>query len=141
MPVVPLGECVWFRRLKDHQKRSKKFDSEWREGVWLGHSRSSNESLIGTASGVVRAWSIKRRPEGERWSAEAIRSIQGTPQQPDPSRIGMHIPVRLEEDMDEDLVEKDFDIAMMNSTHRVCTDNLVMCKKVEGLQLARDGPH
>ncbi|MDA8582757.1 reverse transcriptase domain-containing protein [bacterium] len=121
MPVVPFGESVWFRQLKDNQKRSKKFDSEWKEGVWLGQSRSSNESLIGTGSGVIRAWSVKRRPEGERWNAEAIRGLRGTPQQPDPSRPGMQIPVHLEDDddRDESLRERDYEEAEPVGTRRL----------------------
>ena len=33
---------------------NKKFEATWREGLWLGHSRSSNEVLVGNDQGVVR---------------------------------------------------------------------------------------
>ena len=35
--------------------------------------------LIGTSIGVVKAWSIKRRPAGERWSNRLVSNMKGTP--------------------------------------------------------------
>ena len=52
------------------------------EGIWLGHARDSNEILIGTNQGVVRAYSVRRKPEEERWNAQRIQEMRGTPQQP-----------------------------------------------------------
>ena len=33
--------------------------------------------------------------EEDRWNSEEIAAMQGTPQQPSPSRTGLHIPTRL----------------------------------------------
>ena len=57
--AIPLGECVWYKQLKDDEGRGgHRMESDWMEGVWLGHSRSTSETLIGTKEGVVKAWSI-----------------------------------------------------------------------------------
>ncbi len=46
--VVPIGEKVHFKRLKDTKQAPSKFNSQWSEGIWLGHARNTNEVLIGT---------------------------------------------------------------------------------------------
>eukprot|EP00973_Karenia_brevis_P000835 115507-Karenia_brevis.AAC.1 len=66
LQVVPFGERVWYRQIREYKERKDKFDSEWKEGVWLGHSRNSNEVLIGTKDGVVRAYAIRRQEEEKR---------------------------------------------------------------------------
>ena len=52
--------------------------------------------MIGTADGVVKAYSCKRRPEDERWDIEAIDRVQGVPHQPNPRKIGLQIPIRVD---------------------------------------------
>ena len=63
------------------------------KGIWLGHARDSNEIVVGTPDGAYRAYAIKRMVEEERWDSEFIRSLQGTPQQPDPRRRGTTVPI------------------------------------------------
>ena len=52
----------------------QKLESDWLEGVWIGHCDRSNEAILGTAEGVVRAWAIRRRPDGERLDTNVSRS-------------------------------------------------------------------
>ena len=105
--VMPFGELVWYKEIRRQKARDDKFNSYWMKGIWLGHSRSNNEVLIGTESGVVRAYAVKRLSADERWSAEAIKAMKGTPQQPDPKKPGLIIPssVRFEEKDDDEEVE------------------------------------
>ena len=91
--VVPFGEIVWYKMIREGKERKYKFESEWEEGLWLGHTRSSNEVLIGTRTGVIRAYSIRRKEEGKRWDSELILEMQGTPQRPDPGKPGLHVPI------------------------------------------------
>ena len=63
------------------------------KGIWLGHARDSNETGVGTPDGTYRAYAIKRMAEAERWDSDFIRSLQGTPQQPDPRRKGTTVPI------------------------------------------------
>jgi len=98
VPVVRFGELVWYKQMRESKERKDKFESEWFEGIWLGHSRASNEILIGTADGVVRAYTVQRKVEGEQWSASDIENMRGTPHQPDPTRPGTRIPISVKFD-------------------------------------------
>ena len=125
--VVPFGEKVWFKQIRDQKERKDKFDSEWREGIWLGHSRNSNEVLVGTKDGVVRAYAIRRQEGGKRWSKELIEQLRGTPQQPDPKKPGLAIPVRVNfedyvEEETEEVKEREFEPRRMKITKQMCED-------------------
>ena len=98
--VVPFGEKVLYKKLKKEEERKRAVESDWETGVWLGHSRASSEVLIGTKDGVVRAWAVKRLPEGEQWCAQALTDMKGTPQRPDPTKPGTYIPIRVEIEVD-----------------------------------------
>ena len=95
IPVVPFGETVWYKLVRETKDRKDKFNSEWEEGVWLGQVRSSNEIVIGTKDGVVRAYAVRRQDEASRWQGDRIKDIKGTPSQPDPNKPGLHIPLRV----------------------------------------------
>ena len=95
IPTVAYGEKVWFKQIKDSKDTDNKFESDWQEGIWLGHQRSSNETLVGTRDGVVRAYAIRRQEEEQRWDGKFIKEMKGTPQQPNPLRPGPNIPVRI----------------------------------------------
>ena len=79
-PLVEFGEYVLFR---DNSPASlaNKARSPWSSGVWLGRSDVTDENIIGTASGVKLIRTIRRRPVGEQYSAEAVQSMRGTPWQ------------------------------------------------------------
>ena len=70
--------------MRTKTERKDKLETEWKEGLWLGHSRNSNEIYIGTKGGVVRAWAIRKKPEGEQWDGKLIKEMVGTPARPDP---------------------------------------------------------
>ena len=93
--VIPIGEKVWYKQLGDGGDRKNKAGAEWFPGVWLGPATGSSETLIGTVKGVVKASSIKRFGRSEQWDVNAILDMQGTPQRPDPTKPGLHIPVRI----------------------------------------------
>ena len=76
------------------KERANKLESEWREGLWLGHSRRSNEAIIGTREGV-RAHAVKLMDEESRWDAKYLQEMKGTPQQPDPLRPGLAILIKV----------------------------------------------
>ena len=65
------------------------------KGLWLGTAREANEMLIGTKEGVTRCYAIKRMTEEDRWNAAEVAGLRGTPQQPNPMKMGLHIPTRL----------------------------------------------
>ena len=77
--MIPFGETVWYRQLREGKSRKEKLLSEWYEGIWLGHAMDSNETLIGTDQGVVRAYSIIRKEEGSKWDSKRILEMKREP--------------------------------------------------------------
>ncbi len=102
VPVVSFGEKIWCKEIRETKERKNKFDTEEKEGICIGHSRNTNEVLVGTREGVVRAYSIKRRDEENMWDGELMKSIQGTRQQPDPRRLGQQVPITVRFDEPEE---------------------------------------
>ena len=47
-PVVPFGETVFYRQVREGKTQKDKGETEMKEGVWIGHADRSNEMLIGT---------------------------------------------------------------------------------------------
>ena len=70
--------------MRGNKRHEAKLESEWKEGLWFGHQRSSNENVIGTTEGVVNAYAIRRKPDDETWDANMIEEMKGTPRPPNP---------------------------------------------------------
>ena len=64
-------------------------------GIWPGIKGRTGEHIIGTEKGVVKAYTVKRRPEEERWSLEELNGMRGTPGKPTPGSSDIRIPVRV----------------------------------------------
>jgi len=79
--LPPFGELVDYRVRTQH-----KLEPRWDEGIFLGVRMSTTEKIIGTPKGVVVVQSVRRKPEGSRWSSEALGAVQGTPWAPSPTR-------------------------------------------------------
>ena len=90
---MPIGELVMYKKLGEIVQERKSLESTRYEGVWLGHARGSGEALLGTKDGVVRAWTVRRKPEEERWDAKAITEMRGAPAKPNPSMPGISAPI------------------------------------------------
>ena len=127
---------MWYRQLREQKERKNKLESEWEQGIWLGHTRCSNEVLVGTDSGVVRAYAIKRREAGDRWSADKLQSMAGSPQQPDPKKPGLHIPIRIRIDPPEEPGEPDDveDVALQSRRRRMTKKTMARFGYTEGCQ-------
>ena len=69
-------------------------DEKMMEGVWLGLRPKSDEDIIGTPCGVVRARAVKRLAPAQQWGAQLLRSIKGTPRRPRPGSGSRGIPAR-----------------------------------------------
>ena len=65
--IAEFGECVIYCRLGS--KGIDKLDERWEEGIWLGSKDESDEILIGTEKGVVKARAVRRKAGfEERWN-------------------------------------------------------------------------
>ena len=65
LPVVPLGEFIIYKEIREGKARKNKLATEGRDGVFLGHARSSSEILVGTPGGVVRMTGWPGKPASQ----------------------------------------------------------------------------
>ena len=63
-PLAQLGERVWWMLVQPPNRRLVLLDSLFEQGRYLGPMDGSKTVLIGTASGVVKARTIKRLNDG-----------------------------------------------------------------------------
>ena len=67
-----------------HRKKPKigplaKLEVLWQDGVYLGQRAVSGECIVGFGSGVETTRNVHRKPEGERWTPDSERLVQGVP--------------------------------------------------------------
>ena len=62
-----------------------KLDVSWQDGVFLGYRSLSGEVIVGTADGVLRTRTVRRRPEEQRWTSDCLDMVGGLPWKPNPS--------------------------------------------------------
>ena len=79
--LIPFGETVMFKVPKTGEVVGS-FEDRWESGVWLGCAVRDGMTLVGTATGVYKVGTIKRKADGEQWSKDNVISIVGTPQKP-----------------------------------------------------------
>lgn len=91
-PVANFGEKVLYMPLKTERLKMDKVDAKMKEGLWLGIKHRSDEAIIGTPGGVVKARTIRRLPKDKRWDQALINSFRGTPRRPIPGVESDHIP-------------------------------------------------
>ena len=81
--------------MKKSGERQNKMEMKWEEGIWLGHETMTNEVVIGTPNGCVKAWAVKRRIEEERWDMKKVNAVRGTPAEPVPGSGSARVPIRV----------------------------------------------
>ena len=96
LPMATFGERVCYLPLKKIMRDRSKLE-RLREGIWMGTRLRTNEALIGTPGGVVKARTISILPEDEKWNGASILDVNGTPRRPNPLVDDDTIP----EDIDE----------------------------------------
>ena len=82
--VAEFGESVFHLPLDRDRGQTAELDPKLQVVIWLGLERSTNEAKIGTPSGVLRARTVRRRLEAERWRADDVLTVAGTPWNPVP---------------------------------------------------------
>lgn len=83
--IAKFGEKIFYMPLKLANRLPGKMDDRVQEGIFLGMRLKSDEIIVGTAKGAVKARTIKRLPEDQQWNRDFARKMQGTPQRPDPA--------------------------------------------------------
>ena len=81
--MVNLFETVLARRAEDvlERRKTSKWDSRWRVGVWLGKTEVSDERLLYSAGEVTHHRKIRRFAENDprRWQKEEVLAMKFTP--------------------------------------------------------------
>ena len=80
-PLAQFGGRVWWMPLQPSNRRLGPLDSRFEQGRYLGPMDGSNTVLV-TASGVVKARTIKRLPPGERWTGSLLDEAWGVRRAP-----------------------------------------------------------
>ena len=94
-PIAQFGEKILYQPLKLSSHPEARMDDKRIEGIFSGIRMRSDE-VIGTEGGVVKARTIKRLPEEQKWDKEFLREMLGTPRTPAPAVPGSdHIPAAL----------------------------------------------
>ena len=52
--------------------RSEKLESKFEKGVWLGVCPRTDEAIVGTLAGFVRAGAVKRQAIEDAWKASSL---------------------------------------------------------------------
>ena len=79
--VAEFGQKVLY--LQANSAGKNKLDVRWQEGVWLGIRDESGESVVGTATGVVKAKDFRRKRDHDlRWNVELFDEFKGQVYQP-----------------------------------------------------------
>ena len=65
------------------------------DGILLGVRLRSDEFLIGTARGVIKTHTLRRRVEEEQWDPDFAKSIKGEPRQLVPGINSDHVPAAI----------------------------------------------
>ena len=77
-PMVQFGERVWFRPLAAYRKGGD-LETKVLEGLYVGTHGRNADVLCMTETGVYKGTSLKRMPEGQRWSKENFSKLLGAP--------------------------------------------------------------
>ena len=80
--MAEFGESVLWKREGFADGRLHKLEPKFENGIWLGIDPRNEEVLIGTDDGIVRAHTVKRRPEGPQFEREKVLAITVTPMKP-----------------------------------------------------------
>ena len=70
--VAEFGEAVWWMPLQTTNTQLPPLGARFEEGFYVGLADGSAESLILTATGLVKCRSVRRRPPSERWNRDIL---------------------------------------------------------------------
>ena len=108
MAIGEFGEAVMYKELRPAETERNKAEIGWKTGVYLGSMVRSNESVIGTVQGVIKAFAVKRRPMRDRWNHQAVTEMPGALIRPNPTGPGHeHITISIEGRAEREEAKKD----------------------------------
>ena len=90
------------------------FEDRFEKGIWLGMIIQSGENMVATSEGVYRVGGVMRCAPDQRWSAEMIGKVVGSPAEPKPGSGSDKIPTytkHREEQVRDETFQKPHEVA------------------------------
>ena len=78
-PMAEFGESVWYLPEFWPDGKIRQMEPKFFAGIWLGVCPRTDEALIGTKEGLVRANTVKRKPLETAFVADELLSVKITP--------------------------------------------------------------
>ena len=72
-PILMPGEAVLRRR---PGAIVNKLEMQWLEGIWIGREAKTDEHLVGTPQGIVRARAVKRKVPSKQWDNDLVDAMK-----------------------------------------------------------------
>ena len=76
---IEFGESVHWKKRPTKGQALSKLAITWSDGIFLGVKGVSGEVMIGTPIGCYTTRTVMRKPIEQRWNAEEVRTVLGTP--------------------------------------------------------------
>ena len=79
----------------------KKLEIMWQDGVYLGVKATTGEVIVGTAEGIFRTRTVRKKPKEDRWDVKHLDMIGGVPwrtRDGDEANDGEKLPTELRPD-------------------------------------------
>ena len=73
------SETVLYRMPEVARDRHQALEERWEKGIWVGHARCTNATLVATNTGVIKVWGGRRLVEGQQWDGDRIKATRGSP--------------------------------------------------------------
>ena len=96
--IAACGENVYYHLSKKQMSKKDKITPTWKEGIFLRLLCTSNEYIIGTNCGVIKAHSIKTMPDAICWDTGMFREMQGIPWKQVPHKNDTRIPTHISDE-------------------------------------------
>ena len=81
-PVAEFGDNTMYTTSNSTNKSGLTADAKFHDGMWLAMRTKSDESIIETPDEVIKAKTVRRLPEDDRWRAEEVFNFRGIPPNP-----------------------------------------------------------
>ena len=78
-PQLLFGEQIMVRKAQGKEERKASLESRFVRAIYVGHHGRSGALICLTTSGAVKARSIRRLPQSERFMPEFLKEVRGLP--------------------------------------------------------------
>lgn len=113
--IAEFGKRILYIPLTGSHNLRGKMEMKEEFGLFLGLRMRTDEAIIGTNKGVVRAKYIRRLDESKCWDIDSLRRMQRRASGPVPGRPGDFIPVHVAEGVPRGIQTHDADETLLDN--------------------------